>query len=473
MKAKTIVSCVSKQLNGLLIFSLLLVCGLWCKSAFSGVQELAVEQGWHAYQQGDYRTALSTWLPYAAQGDVSVQVNLGIMYDYGLGVVEDAPKAAHWYELAAQRGSAVGQFNLAVLFSRGRGVPHNESKAAFWYRKAAEQSLDIAQFNLGMSYINGSGVQKNSSVGFYWLEQAAQQGYADAQYNLGVLLTEEKLAHGHDLELAMQWLFKAAGKYVDLGKMLQARKAVDQMRKQDPTHPLYIQSQQTVDARLNIDAPEPRDVVTTAMAVGTAWPIAQGYVVTNHHVIVDSTDIKLHTTLGQQLSAHVVMSDPQNDLAVLAVSEPSLLPPALSLAEGDSRLGSSVFTIGYPRIDVMGTDPKLTDGVISSDYGLSGDAMSYQVSVPIQPGNSGGPLLDMHGRVIGVITAMLGAVNEETGVTTVVPNVSFAVKVKALQQLLAFLPPNVHHIDKLQLQQGDLHAMADRIQSSVLLVRAY
>ncbi len=99
------------------------------------------QAGLDAYNQGDYATALKEWRPLAEQGDATAQFNLGVMYNFGLGVPQDYQEAVRWYRLAAEQGYAPAQFNLGFLYDKGLGVPQDYAQARDWYRKAAAQGL--------------------------------------------------------------------------------------------------------------------------------------------------------------------------------------------------------------------------------------------------------------------------------------------------------------------------------------------
>jgi S1-C subfamily serine protease len=96
--------------------------------------------------------------------------------------------------------------------------------------------------------------------------------------------------------------------------------------------------------------------------------------------------------------------------------------------------GTSIFTLGYPLIDKMGEEIKLTTGVVSSTSGYDGDNTTYQVSTPIQPGNSGGPLFNDKGEIVGIINAKLKGAE----------NASYAIKISYLSILLSELGINVN-----------------------------
>jgi S1-C subfamily serine protease len=207
-------------------------------------------------------------------------------------------------------------------------------------------------------------------------------------------------------------------------------------------------------------------------SLGTAWPLASGFIVTNSHVVAGSRKIALLDQTGAKFAAWPVLRDDVNDLVLLQVDEPQKLPAALPLAGDRTRLGSSVFTIGFPRIDVMGKTPKLTNGVISGLQGLQDDPCSYQTTVPIQPGNSGGPIFNLNGEVVGIVASMVGIRDEASGAISQLPNISCAIKIECLKELFQHLPPHGTDINSLPSDPGDLESIAQRVQNSVLIVVA-
>jgi S1-C subfamily serine protease len=139
-----------------------------------------------------------------------------------------------------------------------------------------------------------------------------------------------------------------------------------------------------------------------------------GYLLTNFHVVEDATDISV--TVGREAySATLIRQDLRNDLALLKVS--GAFNPLPMVTSSAVKLGQEVFTIGFPNPDLQGVEPKLTDGRISALTGLLDDASRFQISVPVQPGNSGGPLMNSRGEVVGVIVARLAdwAALQKTG----------------------------------------------------------
>jgi len=325
-----------------------------------------------------------------------------------------------WLPLA-DAGNADAQLNIGILYDAGQGVPEDPSLAARWYRRSAERGHAAAQYNLGMMYADGRGVAHDRDQARYWLAQAAGQGLQEAR----AMLPD-----------------------VDAG----GRTARAVPGTADSDHEIFIDS-------------------LSGTSTGTAWPVAGGYAITSNHVVASSETVTLYDVVGHKLHATVAVRDTVNDLAILSVSDADSLPPALPLSRGPERLGSNVFTLGFPRVDILGRTPKLTDGIISSVNGYRDDPGSYQTSVQIQPGNSGGPLLNMDGEVVGIISSMLGTVSESAE-TVVMPNISYAVKVEMLQVMLQALPDREGSQAATKGLRTPLADLAERIQSSVLLVVA-
>ena len=166
---------------------------------------------------------------------------------------------------------------------------------------------------------------------------------------------------------------------------------------------------------------------------GTGFLISsEGYIVTNHHVIKDANTIMvrgLNGDFNKSVSAKLVIEDINNDLAIIKTDEyqtPSLTETPYIISGKKVEPGNSVFCLGYPLRATMGEEVKITNGIISSNSGFMGDITSYQISAPIQPGNSGGPLFDDKGNLVGIINA------KHSGAE----NVSYAVKSGYLLNLI-------------------------------------
>ncbi|MVM37918.1 trypsin-like serine protease [Spirosoma sp. HMF3257] len=154
-----------------------------------------------------------------------------------------------------------------------------------------------------------------------------------------------------------------------------------------------------------------------------------GYFVTNNHIVRDADSVYVQSTKGEVYKARVVYTDQTHDLAFLQLCDDSAfrtLPPVpYSFDARPSDLGERVYTLGYPREEIV-----YGEGYLSSGTGYRGDSTAYQVAIGVNPGNSGGPLLDEKGNVIGIIS----------GKQTTSEGVSFAVKTNYLLEALSNIP---------------------------------
>jgi len=205
---------------------------------------------------------------------------------------------------------------------------------------------------------------------------------------------------------------------------------------------------------------------------GTAWPVSYGFVITNNHVVAGSNTLTLIRSDGTRISARVAGRDKENDLALLTVDNPRSLPRPLPLQTSAANLGSEVFTIGFPHLDLMGRSPKVTEGIVSAQTGLQDDNRYYQISVPVQAGNSGGPLIDMDGRVIGVVTGKLNALAVFQRSGSMPENVNYAIKSKLITELLGNTTGSDKPRGSMQPTGSTLAELTAEIKDSVMIVLA-
>jgi S1-C subfamily serine protease len=435
-KVSVIVRCVGPlpTLLKLLLPCVALLLWLPAQAAEPAFRD-SFDGGWSAYERGDFAQAAQLWRPLAEGGHVNAQINLAVMYEHGYGVDRDLQTAAAWYLAAARQDSAIGQYNLGLFLAEHSGAIPAEQDALYWLGKAADQGFADAQFQVGLMYAKGMAGEARIADAPAWLYQA------------GLAYLSDRDTAGVDSAVAALHRVEAG---TPLARDLEAR--------------LAGWSEPAAEAETSTSV--------SRTATGTAWPIAAGFAVTNHHIVAGKESLVLVDHRGREIPARLVSSDAGNDIALLAVDNPEQLPPALPIATAGARLGASVFTIGFPRVDVMGTTPKLSLGIISSVNGMYDDPASYQISVPIQPGNSGGPLVNMRGEVVGLVTSMLGRVNAAGGEAQPFANISYALKVDRVMALLLEVPRPARSIAELARGGKDLEDLAQKIQGSVMMVRA-
>ena len=192
-----------------------------------------------------------------------------------------------------------------------------------------------------------------------------------------------------------------------------------------------------------------------------------GYAVTNFHVVNGADSIYLQNRQGQSFKASVIHTDPKNDLAILHISDSSFISSSkipYTFGQQDSDLGEKIYTIGYPRDEAV-----YGEGYLSSATGYSGDTSAYQISVPVNPGNSGGPLLDQHGQIIGIISG------KQKGID----GAAFAIKTKALLESIEHISADSLDSEKIVLNKKNSLARLPRtqqikkIQDFIYMVKVY
>lgn len=164
---------------------------------------------------------------------------------------------------------------------------------------------------------------------------------------------------------------------------------------------------------------------------------AGGHIVTNNHVIDGCIgDIKGNLTGEAAMVLRVVSKDSTNDLALLQAPGTTTFKDVAKIRDRSMKSGDSVVAIGFPFHGYLTSDFTVTNGIVSSLSGLRNDTRHLQISAAVQPGNSGGPLFDMSGQVVGVVSAKLDALRVVRTTGALPENINFAIKTGALRDFL-------------------------------------
>ena len=189
------------------------------------------------------------------------------------------------------------------------------------------------------------------------------------------------------------------------------------------------------------DAPNPAPAnpkaARTVGKAGTGFVIsASGHIVTNHHVVNGCTG-DIHGNLSGEpvTTLRVVSSDEANDLALLQGPAASFKDFA-KIRDRAIRPGDSIVAIGYPYHGLLTSDFTITTGIVSSLSGLLNDTRLLQISAAVQPGNSGGPLLDTSGQIVGMVSAKINALKFVRATGNIPENINFAIKTGAIRDFL-------------------------------------
>jgi S1-C subfamily serine protease len=173
--------------------------------------------------------------------------------------------------------------------------------------------------------------------------------------------------------------------------------------------------------------------LTGATSSGSGFFVGKnGYFITNHHVVENGKNFTIYLS-GRSMPAQLIAVSKVSDLALLKVGAQI---PGLEIAENEADSGQDVFTIGFPNPIIQGIEPKVTKGIISSKKGIQDDDTRYQIDAAVQPGNSGGPLCDDSGRLIGVVVSQLNPVAFANQTGSIPQNVNYAIKASEVSAIL-------------------------------------
>ena len=336
----------------------------------------------------------------------------------------------------------------------------------FWFRKAAQQGYAKAQRILGLMYATGEGVPKDDVQAYAWINLAAAQedeGAKQDRTRIRQRMTQAQIAEAQKLsrELAA-WI--AEGRSEPAPAIISG----DPVRPPEPSRDTVRQVQAYL-ALLGYD-PGPVDGLpgrrTTAavrrfqqdlgmiltgrisdellallkaaaaarqkepaepVSSGSGFLVSRdGRVVTNHHVVDGCAKVTVNRA-GMSHDATVRAVDAGDDLALLKA--PPGTGEAATFSESPrASLGEAVTVAGYPLHGLLSKELNVTSGNVSALAGLGDDAKRLQITAPVQPGNSGGPLLDGAGNVIGVVVSKLDAVRAAKLTGDIPQNVNFAIK---------------------------------------------
>lgn len=406
----------------------------------------------------------------AKQGDARAQFNLGVMYEFGEGVPKDDRQAVYWYRQAAEQGHARAQFGLGLMYADGAGVPRDNVRAYAWFNLAAGR---------GDERVQQLAKKRKTTL----REEMTPTQIIEAQLLNGVIadhidraagigrpqpVPPSSLAQPNDAQVQaprtpapavspLQGTVRQSQIYLAalgfdpgpadglIGKRTRTAVQHFQLRAEltptgQITDELLRLLQTAVTQGQERQAAEvPARPETTGS--GSGFVVSHtGEILTSLHA-VEKCAAGATITFGD-ISRHAMVQahDTDNDLALLVVdSEEScawwsptcsaVFDRLASFSElPRASLGAEVAVAGYPLKGLLAPTLNVTRGNVSSLTGLGNEAKWLQISAPVQSGNSGGPVLDNAGNVIGVVTAKLNAVRtaQETG--DVPQNVNFALK---------------------------------------------
>jgi len=312
---------------------------------------------------------------------------------------------------------------LGLSAAQGLGV------ARIVLEDSAEKGEAYAQWFLAAIYDYGRGITPNGPEALKWYTRAARQGLVEAQFSLARCYAEGRGVEP-SLKEAVAWYTTAT-------------------RRNDPAG--------------NIDCGR--------FLYGTGFLITgDGYLVTAQHVVAGAIQVAL-VAGSDYTPALVVHVDESSDLALLKVKGTF---DSLPIVQSSSvKLGATVATVGFPNIGLQGVAPKLAKGEVAGLSGLHDDSRLFQISVPIQPGNSGGAVVDATGNVVGVVVAKLDEQAALASTGHLAENVNYAVKSSCLITFLESLPAVTARLKRPNIGEPRFEDVVDDVQKATVRVLVY
>lgn len=431
-----------------------------------------LEIGIAAYEKKDYELALKHFRPLAEAGNAEAQFSLARMYALEEGVSENYTEALKWLRLAAENGHGHAQYSLSQAFLLGKGVEQDLEISLFWLRKSADSGYAKAQYTLGLKYKAGDDLPKDSLLAIEWLKKASNNGNSDAQLELGNIYNN---GNGviKDVQQGIKWYELAATNgNVDAQFLIAMsyRNGINGITKdfvrayhwfnlaasnghKDSTNiMIFLESIMTPNQIAQAQAmtrdflanknkpdefkalPETKKNESTSNT-GTAFLVnKQGHLLTNAHVVNQCKTIKVYSENTTTL-ATIVSRDEKNDMAIIKTDVWSYAKP-MQFSKQGVGLGQDIYAIGYPLPTLLALDLQMTKGNVSALAGLGNDSRFYQISAPVQSGNSGGPLVNGYGLVSGMVTSKANLVKVKQLTGDFPQNVNFAIKESQLKNYL-------------------------------------
>jgi|GEM_PF-2810560 len=474
----------------------------------------------------DYNKIRKLYEKAIEKGDAASNCGIAYLRFFGkAGFPEDTSGAIVILDDLAKKGNAQANYYLGMIYYKGGKdeLQSNTELALEYFKKSAELGCPDSYSWVGYFLEYGYGGEQNLQEAARWYTKGIDKGDSGSMIRKSALINKEVIhedAQGDALsllkkaadlynirafhELARYYLiiglrhkekkyFIEATKWIFIDKAIRGesltaedRERMSEFLSEEEIKEIQNDSQEylvTYVGRLmdNYSADfsdRPKNSGDAefkhAKASGSGFFISEdGHIITNNHVIEGAKTVKIKVGDSYQV-AQVIASDKKSDLALLKVQHKTSNWLRFSNPESnDTAMGEDVFTIGFPNPRIQGIEPKLTQGQISSTEGMNDDPDTMQISTPVQPGNSGGPLLNMEGQVVGVVNARMNdrAYMYTTG--TVPQNINYAIKTKKVFDFLrkkCVLPTS----DKSQItNKKSLKDRAKDVKPAVVLILVY
>lgn len=351
----------------------------------------------------------------ADKGEAAAQNAMGAWLANGSnGFAKDDTTALAWFKLAADQKYPAALGWLGVFAESGRaGVAVDNLVALDWYKKAGDLGNAASMTSAGRMYALGRGVSPDGAEALRWLRRAAALNYSDSFVWIASVYEFGRGGIAKNPVTAYAWyaavpssgvpvvVKTAADSKERLAKVLSATELAEAEKLSKSVVVTNMVSVMTAQAA---GAPGMPGAAPRTGIYGSGVVVSEsGDIVTNEHVVRSCARVRVQPS-GAEVK--VVARDARNDLALLR-GEGLNLPPVRLRAGRNVRLGEEVVALGYPLKGVLSSGTVVTTGIVNALSGLNDDTSAFQISATVQPGSSGGPILDRAGSLVGIVRARL------------------------------------------------------------------
>ena len=370
----------------------------------------------------------------ADKGNADAQYNLGNIYLR----TKESEKAFDWYLKSANQGHKLSQEKLSLMYALGIGVKQSDANAILWNKKSYLEDNEryisrtlpgAVEGNIGfLLSIKGS---KKDAI--RWYKKSAELGNTSSQTSLAFAYRDGDRGVPEDYVLSYMWANIVAAK----SKMIaftDAKEFKNNLKKF--MTPYQVSKAQELSRNYKKKKEKSYNSKNKSKdkerysSSGTGFRVSKkGMLITNNHVVEGCNDVKVN---GEKVT--IKSTDSTNDLALLQGKPSSLI--SYFRAGRSVRLGDNIIVTGYPLRKVLGDGLNVTTGTVASLSGLSNNIGRIQITAPVNSGNSGGPVFDDYGRVVGVVVSKINNVKAREILGEEVQGANFAIKGSVVKNFL-------------------------------------
>ena len=373
------------------------------------------------------------------------------------------------YRKSGQYQEAIASYKEAIRIKPDDADSHNNLGNAYHnlgrhqeaitsYKEAIRIKPDFAEAhnNLGVAYKNMG--RNDEAIAEYKEALRINPDFTLARNNLNALeqkTADERLAKEQRLLKEERKKHQALQNIKEADRLARERLLLEEERKKLEALRIDEEKRQRQAQAEKKPTPQPSKEQIPKSGTGSGFFISKmGHAITNAHVVQNCNKVTVGDNANKQVAAEVVNTDRRNDLALLKLSTLEMasaesqsliqklgivvVPLAANglLRNEDVKLGEKVLVAGYPFGELFSNTIKVTSGIVSATRGAGDDSGQFQLDAAVQPGNSGGPIYDSSGNIVGVVISQLDKLKMAKAIGSLPENVNFGIKASTVRQFL-------------------------------------